>query len=120
MKKIDVEDTKKVLEFTKAIQSSAAEEVGEMLRSTMQVKREQESSEAAASEAGLTRGNVYNNTLSDTIELDPPSLTQNSANLNDIPLNIVYTNLEKALPPTKFTKTSTKTKPLIQMMCINL
>jgi len=79
-------------------------------QSTIQVKREQESSEVATSKAGLTRGNVSNNTLSDTIELEPPSLTQNLAYLDDISLSIVYTNLEKALPPSTSTKTLTKTK----------
>jgi len=39
-----VEDAQKALKFTKVIQSSVAEEVSEMLKSTMQVKREQESS----------------------------------------------------------------------------
>jgi ATP-dependent Lon protease len=41
VKKKTIENAQKVLEFTDAIQSTAAAEVGEMLKSTMQVKREQ-------------------------------------------------------------------------------
>jgi hypothetical protein len=99
LKKKAVEDAKKVLDFTKAIQSSSAVEVGEMLKSIMQVNREQGCSEAAASEAGSEKGNVFNNSLSDPINLDPTSPTHNTTNLDDVPLSRVYTNLEKALPP---------------------
>jgi len=99
MKNKVVEDAKKVLDFIKAIQNSAAKEVGEMLKSQMQVKREQGCSEAAASDAGASKGNVSHNTLSDTIDLDQPSPTQTTANIDDVPLSRVYSNLHKALPP---------------------
>ena len=70
---------------------------------TMQVKREQGTSEAAHA-----RGNVSNNPLSDTIDLDPSSPTHITTNLDDIPLSRVYRNLDKALPPSPTTKTSKK------------
>jgi len=104
MKKKTIEYAQKVMKFTDAIQSSTAEEVGEMLKSTMQVKREQGSSEAAFLEAGLARGNVSNNTLSDTIDLDPPSPKNTTSNLDDIPLSRVYKNLKKFIPPSPSTK----------------
>jgi len=92
------------MEFTIVIQSSVTVEVSEMLKSTMQVNREQGSSEAVASQDVTAEGNVSNTTLSNTIDLDPPSPTHNTANLDDIPLNIVYKNQEKALPPSPSTK----------------
>ena len=98
VKKKVVEDAKKVLDFTEAIQNSVAEEVGEMLKSMMQVKREQGCSEATATKSSSEKGNVLDNSLSDPINLDPTSPTHNTVNLDDVPLSKVYSNLEKALP----------------------
>jgi len=75
-----------------------------MLKNTMQVKREQGCSETIASDAGVSRGNVSHSSLLDPLDLNPLSPTHNNANLVDIPLSRVYTNLEKALPPSPSTK----------------
>lgn len=99
VEKKDAENAYKVLEFPESIQSSGAAEVGEMLKTTMQVKREQGCSKAVASVAGLSKGNVSNNTISNTTDLEPTSPTHNTTTLDDIPLSRVYKNLEKALPP---------------------
>ena len=72
VKKKVVEDAKKSQKLVEAIQSSVAEKVDEMLMSSIQVKREQETSEDSASEADHSRGNVSNKTFC-TIDLDPPS-----------------------------------------------
>jgi len=53
VKKKVVEDAKKVVNFTREIQHTTAEEVGETMKSQMQVKREQGCSEAAASDTGV-------------------------------------------------------------------
>jgi len=99
VKKKVVEGAKKAHKLNEANQSFTAEKVDEMLMSFMQVKTEQETSEAFHS-----RGNVSNKTSSSTIDLDPPSPTDN------VPLSKVFLNLNKALPPSPSTKTSTKTK----------
>jgi hypothetical protein len=75
-----------------------------MLKTTMHVKREQGCSEAATSGAGSEKGNVPHNSLSDPADLDLPSPTHNTTDLDDIPLSRVYTNLEKALPPSPSSK----------------
>ena len=95
-----VEDAQKVLEFTKAIQSSAAVEVSEMLKTIMQVKREQGCSEVVASDVVVSRGNVSHNSLSDPINLDPTSPTHNIANLDNIPLSRVYKSRKSFFPIT--------------------
>ena len=94
VKKKDVEDAQKAMKFTKEIQNTVGKEVNEMLKTKMQVKREQ-----GCSEAGPAAGNFFHNTLSYTIDLDPLSPTHNNANLDEVPLSRVYSNLEKALLP---------------------
>lgn len=103
VKKKVVEDAKKALGFTNEIQTIAAIEVGEMLKTKMQVKREQR-----GSEAGSARGNLFNSSLSDPVDVDPPSPKLNTASFDDVPLSRVYTNLHKTLPPIAIHQTSTK------------
>lgn len=88
MKEKTVEDAQEVLEFTEAIQSSAGVEVGEMLKNTMQVKREP-MLRICCFRCWILRGNVSRSSLSDPINLDPTSPTYNTANLDDIPLSRV-------------------------------
>jgi len=67
----------------------------------MEIKREKACLEAAASGAGgSTKGNVSQTTLSEPLDLDPSSPT---IDIDDVPLNKIYTYLENALPPSPST-----------------
>lgn len=107
------EAAQQVVDFTKRIQHTTVEEVGEILKAQMQVKREQGCSVAAASDASVTKSgnNVIHNTLSNLIDLDPPSSSPShkSSNLDDVHLSTVYSNLQKYLTPTP--STNPKPKP---------
>lgn len=106
VKKTAVEDAKKVVEFAEVIKELAIEETGDLVKATMEVKREKACSEDGVSEAVGIRGNSSIHTIFDNIiDLDS---TSPSTNLDDIPLNRVYTNLEKDLAPSPSTKTTKK------------
>jgi len=105
VKKKVVEDAKKVVEFAEAVKGIATEKVGDLLKATMEVKREY-GLEAVASEA--TRGNSSTLNISDdnTIDLDSTSSSPSSDSIENIPLNRVYKTLDKALAPSPSLKTS--------------
>lgn len=100
-------EAQKVVEYAEAIQSLAADEAGNLLKATMEIKREKASSEAAASEAGWGNSSIH---ISDnnTIDLNLPSPSQTSDIIHDIPWNGVYKTLDKVLPPSPSTKTTKK------------
>jgi len=59
-----VEVAQKVVNFSKEIQTTTAEELSELLKDKMKVKREQGFSEAAASDVGASvEGNVIHSIL---------------------------------------------------------
>ena len=99
----------KIVDFTEQLQQTAAEEVGVILKARKEIKREQGSSEVAASDAGVsTTGNITHTTLSEPIVLDPPSPSHKSSHSDDIPFRSVYSNLQKAKIPTQSNKTLPK------------
>jgi len=116
-KESTVEAAQLGLELTENLQQMAV--AGDMVEATEVAQEEAGCSEAAvASEApeGNTNSlhtdteivNIESNTSSDTRSNSTSSSSSTSSDMDDIPLNKVYTTLNKALSPSPSTKTSKK------------
>ena len=102
VKKKIVEDTKKVVEYTKAVQGLIAKEAGDLLKTTMEVKWENAgcseagTSEAPTSDVAETRGNNSIHISDKIIDLNSTSTSHSSE------------TLDKDLAPSPYTKTTKK------------
>ena len=121
LKESTVEAAQKVVELTANLQELVVAD--ELLGVTEESQRENVAgtSEVAASEAA--RGNTdSHNTSDNVIEIEssstsiPTSTSTSSDNIDDVPLNRIYENLQKSLAPSP----STKHQKSQLMMCLRL
>jgi hypothetical protein len=108
LKESTIEAVQKVIELTGSLQELVVAD--ELLNAAEEVQREEATcSEAAAS--GMTKGNTEShNTSNNVIEIESSSTSISAStstsldNIDDIPLNRVYENLQKSLAPSPSTK----------------
>jgi hypothetical protein len=108
LKESTIEAVQKVIELTGSLQELVVAD--ELLNAAEEVQREEATcSEDAAS--GMTKGNTEShNTSNNVIEIESSSTSISAStstsldNIDDIPLNRVYENLQKSLAPSPSTK----------------
>jgi len=94
-----VESVKQAVNLSKELEQSTMGEASEVLKTHMQIKQEQGTSEVVSSNVGASgSGNIAQPNFSEHIDLDSPSHTY--PHIDDQPLSFIYSNIQKAKTPT--------------------